>query len=56
MAKDEIGGRPIDIIKMGGKIKIIFHPMAKNATKPDANVFTVILSKSDLDKLKKAFW
>ncbi len=56
MVKDVIGGRPIDITKVDGKIKIIFHPIAKNATKPDANVFTVILSKSDLEKLKKAFW
>jgi len=55
MAKDEIGGRPIDITKVDGKIKIVFHPLAKNATHPDAKVFTVILSKSDLEKLKKAF-
>ena len=55
MVKDEIGGRPIDITKVDGKIKIVFHPLAKNATHPDANVFTVILSKSDLEKLKKAF-
>ncbi|MCH7560683.1 MAG: hypothetical protein IIC67_04835 [Thaumarchaeota archaeon] len=55
MVKDEIGGRPVDITKVDGKIKIVFHPMAKNATKPNANVFTVTLSKSDLEKLKKAF-
>jgi len=55
MVKDEIGGRPIDITKADGKIKIVFHPMAKNATKPDANVFTVILSKSEIEKLKKHF-
>lgn len=55
MAKDELGGRPVDITKVDGKIKIVFHPMAKNATKPDANTFTVILSKSEIDKLKKHF-
>ena len=55
MVKDEIGGRRIDITKVDGKIKIVFHPMAKNATKPNANVFTVTLSKSELEKLKKAF-
>ena len=55
MVKDEIGGRPIDITKTDGKIKIVFHPMAKNATKPDAVVFSVTLSKADLEKLKKAF-
>ncbi len=55
MVKDEIGGRPVDITKEDGKIKIVFHPMAKNATKPDATVFSIKLSKADLDKLKKAF-
>lgn len=55
MVKDEIGGRSVDITKVDGKIKIVFHPLAKNATHPDANVFTTILSKSDLEKLKKAF-
>lgn len=54
MAKDEIGGRPVDITKEDGKIKVVFHPMAKNATKPDAVVFSIKLGKSDLDKLKKA--
>lgn len=55
MAKDEIGGRPIDVTKVDGKIKIVFHPMAKNATKPDAAVFSLTVSKADLDKLKKHF-
>ncbi len=55
MAKDEIGGRPIDITKTDGKIKIVFHPMTKNATKPDATVFSLTVSKADLEKLKKHF-
>ena len=55
MVKDEIGGRPVDITKVDGKIKIIFHPMAKNAAKPDANMFTLTISKSELEKLKKHF-
>jgi len=55
MVKDEIGGRPVDITKEDGAIKVIFHPMAKNATKPDAITFSLKLTKSDLDKLKKAF-
>lgn len=56
MVKNEIGGRPTDITKEDdGKIKIVFHPMAKNAQHPDAVVFSVKLSKSDVDKLKKAF-
>lgn len=54
MVKDEIGGRPVDIIKESGAIKVIFHPMAKNATKPNAVAFSLRLTKSDLEKLKKA--
>ena len=56
MAKDEIGGRPIDVTKVDGKIKIVFHPMAKNATKPDAAVFSLTVSKAELEKLKKHFY
>jgi len=55
MATGEIGGRRVDITKVDGKIKIVFHPIAKNATHPDAKVFTAILSKKDLETLKKAF-
>ena len=55
MVETKIGGRPADIYKEDGKIKIVFHPIAKNATHPKAKVFTVTMSKSDLDILKKAF-
>lgn len=54
MVKDEIGGRSVDITKEDGKIKVVFHPLAKVAKHPDANVFTVKLGKSDLVKLQKA--
>jgi len=53
VVKDEIGGRPVDITKEDGKIKIIFHPIqGKN---PNATSFTIKLSKQDLEKMKKAF-
>ena len=56
MAEDEIGGRPVDITKEDGKIKVVFHPLkAGEAKHPKANVFTAKLSKSDVEKLKKAF-
>ena len=55
MAKDEIGGRLVSITKDNGGIKIVFHPIAKGAKHPDAVVFSVKLSKTDLEKLKKAF-
>ena len=54
MAKSELGGRSVDITKEDGKIKIVFHPIAKGAKHPDATVFSVKLSKSDLEVLKKA--
>jgi hypothetical protein len=55
MVKEEIGGRPVDITKEAGAIKVIFHPMAKNATKPNAITFSLKLTKADLEKFKKAF-
>ena len=54
MAEDEIGGRPVDISKEDGKVKIVFHPMSKDAKHPKAALFTVILSKDDLAKIKKS--
>ncbi len=53
MVKDEIGGRPVTITKEDGEIKVVFHPITKGAKHPDAAVFSVKLSKADLDKLKK---
>lgn len=55
MVKDEIGGRSVNITKEDGKIKVVFHPIAKGAKHPEATVFSVKLSKTDVDKLKKAF-
>lgn len=54
MAKDELGGRPATISKEDGKVKIVFHPLKKDAKHPDARIFQIILGKSDLDKIKKA--
>lgn len=50
-----IGGRPVDLVKTDDGLKIIFHPVSKNAKHPDAKVFQIILSRSDLETLKKAF-
>lgn len=55
MVKEIIGGRPVDITKDSAGVKIVFHPIAKGAKHPDANVFSVTLSKKDLETLKKAF-
>ena len=52
--KEELGGRPCDITKEGGKIKIVFHPMMSGAKNPDAKLFTLKISSADIAKLKKA--
>ena len=52
--KEELGGRPCDITKEGGKIKIVFHPMMASAKNPDAKLFTLKISNDDIAKLKKA--
>ena len=52
--REELGGRPCDITKEDGKIKIVFHPMMASAKNPDANIFTIKLSNADIAKLKKA--
>ncbi len=55
MAENKIGGRPVDITKEDDKIKVVFHPIAKGAKHPKANVFSIVLSKTDIESLKKAF-
>lgn len=55
MVETKIGGRLVDITKLEGAIKVVFHPIAKGAKHPKAKVFTIIISKSDLETLKKAF-
>ncbi len=55
MADETIGGRPATVTKEDGKVKIILHPLAKDAKHPKANVFTVKLAKADVEKIKKAF-
>ncbi len=55
MVKEIIGNRPADIIKEGSEVKIVFHPIAKGAKHPDASVFSIKLSKKDLETIKKAF-
>lgn len=55
MNETRIGGRPAEITKEGDKIKIVFHPIQKNVKHPKAKVFSIVLSKTDVDALKKAF-
>ena len=52
--REELGGRPCDITKEDGKIRIVFHPIMSSAKNPDANLFTLKISNADIAKLKKA--
>jgi hypothetical protein len=52
MTEDVIGGRPVDITKEDGKVKIVFHPI--HGKNPKAALFTVTFSSSDISKMKKA--
>lgn len=53
MVKETIGGRPVDVEKEGGELKVVFHPIAKAAKHPDAAVFTVKIGKKDIEMLRK---
>ncbi len=55
MTETKIGKRPVSITKEGELVKLVFHPMAKGAQHPKAVVFSLTLSKADLDTIKKAF-
>jgi len=55
MTTAEIGGRRVHITKDGDKITVVFHPIAKNAKIPNAKVFTLKLSKKDIETLKSSF-
>lgn len=54
MTEVEVGGRPAEVTKEGKDIRVIFHPLSKNAKHPKAKVFQIVLSKSDVEELKKA--
>lgn len=55
MAKETIGGRPADITKEDGRVRIVFHPVSERAKHPDAVVFSIKLTKKDIDLIKGVF-
>jgi hypothetical protein len=55
MAETKIGNRPAEITKQGDGIKVVFHPIQKGVKHPKAKVFSIVLSKADVEALKKAF-
>lgn len=54
MAEEIIGGKPVTITKDGDKIKLEFHPAAKDAKHPKSVSFQITLSNTDLTKIKKS--
>ena len=55
MIETRIGGRPAEITKERDNIKVVFHPIQKGVKHPKAKVFSIVLSKTDVEALKKAF-
>lgn len=55
MAREIIRKRPAYITKDGDDIKIVFHPIAKNARYPDVAVFAINLGRKNLNTIKRAF-
>lgn len=53
MERDRLGGVPYQISKEGSKLKMRFYPKGENPKDPDSIVFTMLLEKSDKEKLKK---
>lgn len=51
--RDKIGGRPFDVKKSGDKHIISFYPMTSDAKNPDAVLFRLTLTNTDLKKLTK---
>ncbi len=55
MERERLGGVPYDFTKEGGKTKVRFYPKGENPKNPDSIVFTMLLDKSDQEKILKLF-
>ena len=53
MVKETIGNRPVSITKEGNEIKIVFHPITSGAKHPNAAVFSIKLTKNDVEIIRK---
>ena len=53
MEKERLGGVPFDATPEGKKIRLRFYPKTSNAKNPHSIVFTMLLDKTDVDKIKK---
>ena len=46
-----LGDRPYEIVKIGDKYTIKFYPMIKGAKNPDRVLFSLTVSKNELDEM-----
>ena len=53
MERERLGGVPYETTKEGSKIKMRFYPKGDNPRDPNSIVFTMLLDKTDKEKLKK---
>ena len=53
MERERLGGVPYETTKEGKKVKIRFFPKSDNPKNPDSIVFTMLLDKTDVEKIKK---
>ena len=53
MERDRLGGVPYQITKEDSKLKIRFYPKGDNPKDPNSIVFTMLLDKTDKEKIKK---
>ena len=51
--RDKIGGRPFEVKKSGSQYIVSFYPMTDNPKNPNAVLFRLTLSSTDLKKLVK---
>ena len=52
MDRERLGGVPFETTKEGKKIKIRFFPKSENPKNPDSIVFTMLLDKTDKEKIQ----
>jgi hypothetical protein len=55
MERDRLGGVPYEATKEGGKTKVRFYPKGDNPKDPNSVVFTMLLDKSDKEKILNLF-
>ena len=55
MERDRLGGVPYEATKEGKNVRMRFYPKGENPKNPNSIVFTMLLDKSDQEKILKLF-